>query len=252
VHYLLARSRPRRQKERAIRRRQRRGLARGLERLKKRIDDGRLKNRDKILESVGRLKGRFPKARPYVTISVPKSKPTRLSWTWLRDKFRTALTGDGAYLLRSNQDGWSAQDFWETYIQLTVVERAFRVLKSELLLRPVWHHYSGRTQAHVMICVLAYALWKTLDHLAKHAGLETLIHKPDPHRAKASPKPRPMTPEVILRELGQVAIGDIELETTDGQKLALRRVARPMGEQKRILQALGLEIPERLSDDRIL
>jgi transposase len=252
VHYLLARSRPRRQKERAIRRRQRRGLARGLKKLQKRIEDGRLKKRDKILESVGRLKGRFPKARPFVTITVAKSDPATLSWTWDRTKFRAALAGDGAYLLRSNQDGWSAEEFWETYIQLTVVERAFRVLKSELLLRPVWHHYSGRTQAHVMICVLAYALWKTLDHLAKRAGLETRIHKPDPHRAKASPKPRPMTPEVILRELGEIAIGDIELETTDGQKLSLRRVARPMGEPKRILEALRLEIPERLSPDRIL
>jgi transposase len=252
VHYLLARSRPRRQKERAIRRRQRRGLAGALVKLKKRIDDGRLKSRDKILESVGRLKGRFPKARLFVTITVANTKPAELSWTWDREKFRAALAGDGAYLLRSNQDGWSAKEFWETYIQLTVVEHAFRVLKSELLLRPVWHHYSGRTQAHVMICVLAYALWKTLDHLAKRAGLETQIHKPDPHRAKAAPKPRPMTPTVILRELGQIAIGDIELETTDGQRLALRRVARPMGEQKRILQALRLEIPERLSPDRIL
>ena len=252
VHYLLARSQPRRQKERAMRRRQRRGLARALEKLKKRIDEGRLKDRDKILESVGRLKGRFPKARPFVAITVAKTEPAGLSWRWLREKFREALAGDGAYLLRSNQDGWSATEFWETYIQLTVVERAFRVLKSELLLRPVWHHYSGRTQAHVMICVLAYALWKTLDHLAKRAGLEAQIHKPDPHRAQAAPKPRPMTPEVILRELGQIAIGDIELETTTGQKLVLRRVARPMGEPKRILEALSLEIPERLSPDRIL
>jgi hypothetical protein len=187
-----------------------------------------------------------------VTITVAKSDPATLRWTWDRAKFRTALAGDGAYLLRSNQDGWSAAEFWQTYIQLTVVERAFRVLKSELLLRPVWHHYGGRTQAHVMICVLAYALWKTLDHLAKRAGLETRLHKPDPHRSKASPKPRPMTPEAILRELGQIAIGDIELETTDCQKLALRRVARPRGEQKRILEALRLEIPERLSPDRIL
>jgi transposase len=252
VHYLLARSQPRRQKERAMRRRQRRGLARALEKLQKRIDGGRLKNRDKILESVGRLKGRFPKACPFVTITVAKGKSAKLSWIWHREKFRTALAGDGVYLLRSNQDGWSAKEFWETYIQLTVVERAFRVLKSELLLRPVWHHYSGRSQAHVMICVLAYALWKTLDHLAKRAGLKTQIHKPDPHRAKASPKPRPMTPEVILRELGQIAIGDIMLETTDGQKLALRRVARPVAEQKRILDALGLELPERLSPDRYL
>jgi transposase len=252
VHYLLARSRPRRQKERAIRRRQRRGLARALEKLKKRIDTGRLKDRDKILESVGRLKGRFPKACPFLTITVTKTRPAKLDWHGDREKFRAALAGDGAYLLRSNQEGWSATEFWETYIQLTVVERAFRVLKSELLLRPVWHHSSGRTRAHVMICVLAYALWKTLDHLAKRAGLTTQIPKPDPHRTKAAPKPRPMTPEVILRELGQIAIGDIELETTDGQRLALRRIARPMGEQKRILEALRLEIPERLSPDRIL
>jgi hypothetical protein len=252
VHYLLARSRPRRQKERAIRRRQRHGLARSLAKLQKRIEEGRLKSRDKILESVGRLKGRFPKARSFVTITVSKTKPARMSYVWLREKFRAALAGDGAYLLRSNQGGWSAEEFWETYIQLTVVEHAFRVLKSELLLRPVWHHYSGRTQAHVLVCVLAYALWKTLDHLAKRAGLETEIRKPDPRRDRAAPKPRPMTPEVILRELGQIAIGDILLETTDGQKLALRRVARPMAEQKRILGALGLEIPERLSQDRIL
>ena len=210
------------------------------------------KNQDKILERVGRLKGRFPNACPFVTITVAKTEPAKLSWIWLRKKFGAALASDGGYMLRSNQDGWSPQEFWETYIQLTVVERAFRVLKSELQLRRVWHHYSGRTQAHVMICVLAYALWKTLDHLAKRAGLETQIHKPDPRRTKAAPNPRPMTPEVILREMGQIAIGDIELETTDGQKLALRRVVRPMDEQKRILQALRLEIPERFSPDRIL
>jgi transposase len=252
VHYLLARSRPRRQKERAIRRRQRHGLADGLKRLKKRIDDGRLKNRDKILESVGKLKGRYPKARRFVTITVAKTGPPLLSWNGDRERFRAELVRDGAYLLRSNQSGWSATEFWETYIQLTVVEHAFRVLKSELHLRPVWHHYSGRTQAHVLICVLAYALWKTLDHLAKRAGLMTQIHKPDPRRGKAAPKPRPMTPEVILRELSQIAIGDIELETTDGQKLILRRVARPTGEPKRILEALSLEIPERLGQDRLM
>ena len=250
VHYLLARSRPRRRKERAIRRRQRRGLARALKRLERLVTTGRLKDRDKLLERVGRLKGRFPKACPFMTITVPKAGPAQLSWSWNRAKFRAALARDGAYLLRSNQEGWTAQEFWETYIELTVVERAFRVLKSELLLRPVWHHYSGRTQAHVMICVLAYALWKTLDHLAKQAGLKTLIRKPDPRRPTASAKPRPMTPEAILRELRRIEIGDILLETTAGQTLALRRVARPKPEQARILEALKLSIPERLSPDR--
>jgi len=137
-------------------------------------------------------------------------------------------------------------------MQLTVVEHAFRVLKSHLLLRPIWHQYSGRTQAHIFVCVLAYALWKTLDHLAKCAGLQTLIHKPDPRRGNAVPQPRPMSPEVILRELGQIQIGDILLETTSGQQLALRRVARPNAEQQRILDALGLNLPERLSADRLL
>ena len=73
--------------------------------------------------------------------------------------------------------------------------------------------------------MLAYALWKTLDHLAKRAGLMTEVRKPDPARGQASPQPRPMTPEVILRTLGQILIGDIELKATDGRRLIFRRVA---------------------------
>jgi transposase len=251
VHFLLARSRPRRLKERAIRRRQRRGLAKALKKLQVRVASGRLKKRDKIVEAVGRLKERFPKARGFVTITVSDTDVS-LSYAWNITKFRAALVRDGAYLLRSNRSGWSAQEFWETYIQLTVVERAFRVLKSELLLRPIWHHTSGRTQAHIFVCVLAYALWKTLDHLAKQAGLQTVCRKPDPEHPEDAPKPRPMTPEVILRELSKIHIGDIQLETTTGQLLVLRRVARPNVEQKRILDALGVQIPERLSPDRLL
>jgi len=252
VFYLLARSKPRQKKERAIRRRQRRGLKRALQKLQHTITTGRLKKRDTILERLGRLKERFPKAVPFVSFSVSQGQRPQLQWTWNVGKFRDALARDGAYLLRSNQSGWSATEFWETYMQLTVVERAFRVLKSELLLRPIWHHYSGRTEAHVFICVLAYALWKTLDHLAKQAGLMTPIRKPDSARPKAAPKPRPMTPAVILRDLGRIQIGDILLDTTDGQQLALRRVARPDAEQARILGALKLQLPERLSPDRLL
>jgi transposase len=249
-HYLLARSKPRRKKERAIRRRQRRGLARGLRRLHQLIAAGRLKSRDKILERVGRLTGRYPKARGFVAIAVGKAKHAELTWKWNVAKFRSALARDGAYLLRSNQSGWSAQALWETYMQLTVVEHAFRVLKSHLLLRPVWHHYSGRTKAHILVCVLAYALWKTLDHLSQKAGLRTEIRKPDRNRGNAVPKSRPMTPEVILRQMGSLRIGDILLKTTDGRTLALRRVARPDKEQARILSALKLNIPERLTPDR--
>ncbi len=252
VLYLLARSRPRRQKERAIRRRQRRALAQALQQLQQTVAAGRLRSRDKMLIRIGRLKGKYPKATPFVRITVSRRGRTRVRVCWEPAKFRQALRRDGVYLLRSNQSGWSAPEFWETYMQLTVVEHAFRVLKSHLLLRPVWHHYSGRVQAHVFICVLAYALWKTLDHLATRGGLQTEVRKPDPNRPQASPQARPMTPEVILRELGRIKIGDIVMETTEGQRLALRRVARPDAEQKRILTALQLEVPERLSPDRLL
>src|SRR5512135_591214 len=94
VHYLLARSRPRRKKERAIRRRQRRGLAQGLKKLCALIDQGKLKKSDKILERVSRLKGRFPKARPFVKTDVTTTKPAKLEWSWDRAKYKQALAAD--------------------------------------------------------------------------------------------------------------------------------------------------------------
>ncbi len=250
--YLLARSLPRRRKERAIRRRQLLKLYRGLRSLQRRIAAGRLKNRDKILEALGRLKGACPKATPLVQIDTLPRQPTTLSWSWKVGKIKAVLLRDGAYVLRSNQAGWQAGELWQTYMQLTVVEKAFRVLKSELLLRPLWHHYSGRVEAHVFICVLAYTLWKTLDHLLKRAGLMTEIRKVPEEEGQTAPEPRPMTPQVALRELHKIQIGDILLETTEGQTLALRRVARPDATQARILRGLGVELPERLSPDRLL
>jgi hypothetical protein len=141
-------------------------VAPSVRKLQARVAKGQLKKRDKVLEAIGRLKGRFPKAVPFVIVAVT-STPLSVVVEWQVAKFKEALRRDGAHLPRSNQDGWTAAEFWETYTQLTTVERAFRVLKSDLLLRPIWHQYGGRTQAHVFVCVLAYALWKTLDHLVK-------------------------------------------------------------------------------------
>ena len=252
VAYLLVRSMPRRRKERAMRKRQLTGMHHALKRLRESVRAGRLRNRDKVLERVGRLKERYPKAARLVTISVARRGRPAVDWRWKPEAIRAALAQDGAYLLKSNYTHWSAKEFWETYLQLTVAERAFRTLKSELKIRPLWHQLDGRVEGHVMICFLAYTLWKTLDHLVKQAGLETQIRKPDPRRPTASPKARPMSPETVLRELGKVQIGDILLETTDGRQLALRRVARPQPEQARILAALKLTLPERLSPDRLL
>jgi transposase len=252
VSYLLARSLPRRRKERAIRRRQLLKLQRGLQSLQRRIVRGRLKNRDKILEVLGRLKGLCPKAAPLVQIGILAEQPTTLCWSWNVDRIKAALVRDGAYVLRSNQADWQPGEFWQTYMQLTVVEKAFRVLKSELLLRPLWHQYSGRVEAHVFVCVLAYTLWKALDQLLKQAGLMTEIRKGPEEEWHGCPEPRPMTPAVALRELHGIAIGDIQLETTSGQTLVLRRVARPDATQARILRGLGVALPERLSADRVL
>jgi transposase len=250
--YLLARSLPRRHKERAIRRRHLLKLHRGLQSLQRRIAGGRLKNRDKILEALGRLKGDCPKAKALVRIETLAARPTTLGWSWDIGRIKAALIRDGAYILRSNQPGWQPAEVWQTYMQLTVVEKAFRVLKSELLLRPLWHHYSGRVEAHVFVCVLAYTLWKTLDYLLKRARLMTEVRKPATEDEPASPNPRPMTPEVALRELHRIDIGDILLKTTQGQQLALRRIARPDATQSKILRGLGVELPERLSPDRLL
>jgi hypothetical protein len=123
VPYLLARSNDRKQKERAMRREQRRGLALALRKLQTRVAKGRLKQRDKILEALGRLKGRFPKAVPFVSVAVTTA-PLAVVVAWQVAKFQDALRRDGAYLLRSHQDGWTAELFWETYTQLTTVERA--------------------------------------------------------------------------------------------------------------------------------
>jgi hypothetical protein len=173
----------------------------------------------------------------------------RVSWRWQRDKLRAALARDGAYLLLSDRSDWTAEQLWATYMQLTRAEDAFRTMKSQQLLRPIWHQYDGRVQAHIFVCVLAYALWKVLEHRLRNAGLMTEIRKPDPTRPEASPKDRPMSPAAALRMLHDIQIGDILLETTEGRTLSLRRVARPSPEQAELIHALGLTLPERLCAD---
>jgi len=209
-----------------MRRRQLLGMQRAWKRLGERVGQGRLRQRDHVVEEVGRLKERFPQAARLAKITIARRGRPQVAWKWKTDAIRAALVQDGAYLLKSDYRGWSPE--------------------------PMWHQYDGRVEAHVMVCVLAYALWKTRDHLAKQAGLLTLIHKPDLARRQATAKPRPMSPEVILRELAKIQIGDIVLDASDGRQLLLRRVARPMPEQARILAALKLNLPERLSPDRLL
>ncbi len=78
---------------------------------------------------------------------------------------------EGSYVLRTNVSGWSNEDLWRAYIQLTDAETAFRIQKSDLSLRPVWHQKEDRVLAHILVCFLAYVLWKLLGQLGQKAGL---------------------------------------------------------------------------------
>lgn len=253
--YVLARSRQRRAKERAIRRRQLLGWHRDLVRLAARVSAGRLKQADKVLEQIGRLRERWSGASRFAQVEVERdsqSRAVRVTWRYDQPKLRAALARDGAYLLLSDQTTWTAEQLWTTYLQLTRAEDAFRAMKSHLLLRPMWHHLDGRIEAHIFVCVLAYALWKALDHLLKRAGLMTHIRKRDSD-GRFEPLPdRPMSPAAALRLLHDVQIGDILLTTVEGRTLRLRRVARPNAEQAELLAGLKLTLPERICADQDL
>lgn len=251
--YVLARSRQRRLKERAIRRRQLLGWHGDLKRLAARVAQGQLKNADKVLEAVGRLRERWPAASRFGQVEVakdPDGRATKVTFSYDRGKLKAALARDGAYLLLSDQTDWTPEQLWTTYVQLTRAEEAFRAMKSHLLLRPMWHQSAERVQAHVFVCVLAYALWKALDHMLHASGLMTRIRKADDPDSTGSPADRPMSPAAALRILHDVPIGDILLTTVEGRTLRLRRVARPQGEQAELLAALKLVLPERLCADR--
>src|SRR3990172_3956734 len=94
-----------------------------------------------------------------------------LAWKKLDERRDWATLSAGCYLLRSNVSNWSDDELWSAYIQLTEAEAAFRIQKSDLSLRPIWHQKEERVLAHILVCFLAYVLWKTLGQLCRQAGL---------------------------------------------------------------------------------
>jgi transposase len=88
-----------------------------------------------------------------------------------QDFERWAALSEGAYVLRSNVTEWSDQQLWRAYIQLTQAEAAFRIQKDQLSIRPIWHQREDRVQAHILVCFLAFVLWKTLELWQERAGL---------------------------------------------------------------------------------
>ncbi len=230
--FVLVRSIERREKERAMHERFCRRIEAGLERLGQRVRRARRALDPRRLErQLGRLLERNQRAAGrYVIDFVPD--PTvpagvRLAWTARPEWDDWARWSEGCYVLRTNVADWTPEDLWRTYIQLTDAEAAFRIQKSELGLRPIWHQRADRVEAHILVCFLAYVLWKTLEQWQQRAGLGH-------------------SPRTVLEELRRIQSTDVVLPTEDGREIRLRCVVRPDAAQAALLDRLGLELPERL------
>jgi transposase len=232
--FLLCRSADRREKERAMHTRFAKrieerlaSLGRRLERSRKRLD------RETIGRQIGRILAQNSRAAGRYVIRV-ENDPTRdsgvrLVWTVKPEWDDWASHSEGTYILRTNVRDWSEEELWRTYIQLTEAEAAFRIHKSDLSIRPIWHQKSERVQAHILVCFLAYVLWKTLEQWQRRAGLGN-------------------SPRTILEELGRIQSTDVVLPLTDepGRELRIRCIVRPDTAQAMLLDRLGLRLPERL------
>jgi prepilin-type processing-associated H-X9-DG protein len=142
-----------------------------LRRLRRRVKEGQLKQRELIQRAIGRLQERHPQAWRWLQWEL-KETDTDLAfdWDWEREKFQKSARTQGAYLLRAH---WTERDpvtLWQTYVQLTEAEAAFRTLKSEVKVSPIWHWTEKRVEAHVLVAFLGYCLWICLKKKAEHSA----------------------------------------------------------------------------------
>jgi transposase len=230
--FVLVRSVERREKERAMHERFTRRIEDGLARLGRRLQRARRALDARRLErQLGRLLALNARAAGrYVIDLIPDATVpagVRLEWTARPEWDDWARWSEGCYVLRTNIADWSPEDLWRTYIQLTQAEAAFRIHKSDLSLRPIWHQKEDRVKGHILVCFLAYVLWKTPEQWQQRAGLGH-------------------SPRTILEELRRIQSTDVVLPTEDGRALRLRCVVRPDAAQAALLDRLGLQLPERL------
>jgi len=226
--FLLCRSADRAAKEQAMRQRFVERIEAGLAKIhtacqKQRCDVGKIERR------VGRLLGKHTRAAGLFHVVVDKRAGggATIRWSRKEDAEAWARSSQGCYVLRSNVSDWEPAELWRAYMHLTDAEAAFRVHKSDLRLRPVWHHREDRVQAHILVCFLAYVLRKTLESWSARAGL-----------GKST--------TTLLEELARIQSTDAVAPTTDGRTIRLRCVVRPDKAQTVLLEHLGLKLPERL------
>jgi len=225
--FVLCRSRDRREKEKAMHNRFEQRIEEGLRRITTTCQRQRL-SAAVVGQRVGRLLGRNSRAAGLFAVDVQTDGKGRASLAWRKvEAWRDwAALSEGCYLLRSNIHDWSDQQLWETYIQLTEAEAAFRVHKSDLSIRPIWHQKEDRVLAHILVCFLAYVLWKSLSQWCLQAGLG---HEP----------------RRVFEELGKIRLVDVVLPTRQRTEIRKRCVTRPTDHQAILLQHLRLRLPTR-------
>lgn len=232
--FVLCRSVERREKEKAMHARFAERIEAGLRTLEHRIAHARRAlERGPLERQIGRLLERNSRAAGRYTIQLlddgEASAGLRLVWSSTPEWDDWARHSEGCYVLRTNVTDWDSETLWRTYIQLTEAEAAFRIQKTELSIRPIWHHTAERVQAHILVCFLAHLLWKTLEQWQSRAGLGN-------------------SPRTILDDLAAIQSTDVVLPLADdlATELRIRCVVRPDKSQAELLARLGLRLPERL------
>jgi transposase len=244
--YILCRTAGRKEKEKAIRNRFSTHMEEALKRLARSIETGRLKDRNKMERRLGRIQARHSQVNDLYEVGLRDTpQGVRLFWHIKDDRKVWRTLREGAYMLRTNIEGGTAEELWTRYMQLTEAEASFRALKSELSIRPLFHQKEPRVKAHVMVAFLGYALWVTLKHLLKRRA--PIVPQPS---ASGVNNAQPLSPMKALALLSTLQSADIVLPTTDGREIRLRRITEPAAEQKSLLQQLGLTLPERFELNR--
>jgi len=229
--FILCRSAARKEKEQAMLERFSNRIEKELEKIQTSCQKGRLKDSAVAQRRIGRLLQRNSRAAGLFDIKVVKNQTDgRLSIIGrkLSDQQSWQQLTQGCYILRSNISDWSAEDLWHAYIHLTDVEAAFRIQKNDLLLRPIWHQKEKRVQAHILVCFLAYVLWKCLSQMCKNRGLGD-------------------EPRKVIDEIKRIKLTDVILPTKNGIEIKLPCVSKPDEHQRILLQHLGLNLPARLT-----
>jgi len=224
--YVLCRSADRREKEKAMHERFILRMEKELEKVRTSCEKRKCK-KEVIDRRIGRIKLKNSRGAGLFDIKVEEQDGrTAISWTKKESWHDWAALSEGCYLLRTNITDWTAEDLWRAYIQLTEAEAAFRIEKSDLRIRPIWHQKEERVLAHIFVCFLAYVLWKTLGQMVKSTGLGD-----EPRR--------------VLEELSKIRLVDVVLPTSAGVEIRKRCITRPTEHQEILLQYLGLKIPRQ-------